>query len=80
MPSREQKTAAGKILMLVAFLNIISTLMPLPDPLSLLLRPLLGLLGVSGEIALALSGGLGFVAFVLGFELWDRNRVTVDEI
>lgn len=81
MPSREQKTMTGKILMLFGFLNITSVLIPLPNPMALLIRPLIGLLGVSmGVVAVAVSGGLGFVAFVIGFELWERNRVTVDEI
>lgn len=67
--------------MLLGFLNITSVIIPLPNPLALLIRPLIGLLGISADVtAVAVSGGLGFVAFMIGFELWERNRVTVDEI
>ena len=81
MPSREQKTKAGKILMLLGFLNITSVIIPLPNPLALLIRPLIGLLGLNIDaVAVAVSGGLGFVAFLIGFELWERNRVTLNEV
>lgn len=81
MPSREQIATGGKIFMLMGFLNIISLLIPLPDPLSILMRPFVGLIGTaSGFTVLALTGGLGFLTFLIGFEMWERNRVTADEI
>ncbi len=80
MPSRTRKTQAGKLLMLLSFLHVISALIFIPNPLTIIISAGLSVAGLSTATAeMAASGALGLVIFFAGYELWDRNRETWQE-
>lgn len=67
MDKQKQKESAGKILMVLSFLFILSIL-----PLALIFS--------IEPVRSSVYGLAGFTVFILGFELWDRNRIDINEI
>ena len=67
MDKQKQKESAGKILMVLSFLFILSIL-----PLALIFS--------IEPVRSSVLGLGGFTVFILGFELWDRNRIDINQI
>ena len=72
MASQERKVKAGKILMLISFIHVVTLLPGLPNPINVLM-------GLEA-MAISISGLIGFLVFVLGYELWERNRIDINDI
>ena len=72
MASQERKVKAGKILMLISFIHVVTLLPGLPNPINVLM-------GLEA-MAISISGLIGFLVFLLGYELWERNRVDINDI
>jgi hypothetical protein len=76
MDPRKAKEDAGKILMLLSFLHIISLLPFIPSPI-------VSLIEISHSLSTLETSGLGllgFMIFLLGFELWERNRLEHQDL
>ena len=72
MASQESKVKAGKVLMLVSFIHVVTLLPGLPNLINVLMS--------LETMAESISGLIGFVIFVTGYELWERNRVDINDI
>lgn len=72
MASQERKVKAGKILMLISFIHVVTLLPGLPNPINVLM-------GLEA-MAISISGLIGFLVFLLGYELWERNRIDINDI
>lgn len=72
MASQKTKLKAGKILMLLSFIHIVTLLPGLPNPINVII-PL-------ETTAISVSGLTGFLVFIISYELWERNRVEINDI
>lgn len=68
----ERKVEAGKFLMLLSFLHIITLLPGLPNPITALMS--------LDTMAVSISGLIGALVFLAGYELWERNRIDINDI
>ncbi len=72
MASQERKVKAGKILMLISFIHVVTLLPGLPNPINFLMQ--------LKTMAISISGLTEFIVFIIGYELWERNRVDINDI
>lgn len=63
--------------MALGFVQVTFSLPFIPiDLISIFLTPL----NLTTVEVLAVSGGIGFLIFIIGFELWERNRKHINEV
>lgn len=77
MVSQEQKKRIGEGLMALGFVQVTISLPFIPWNLPALFFKSFDLTTV--EI-LAITGSLGFLVFIIGYELWERNRTHWNDI
>lgn len=74
--NQKNARSLGKLLMLISFLHIVSLIPGIPAPLLNITMFFIGMTLVK----ISISGLLAFLVFLAGFELWERNRVDLNEL
>ena len=82
MVSRESKVQSSKFLMLFAFLGIITILipMPFPNPVLVASATVVEFLDIRGVLTVPVAALFMFGVFLLGVEMYLRNRKHWNEL